>query len=112
MHPTSTSDDGIGRPSKNFDLPVLSLGSNATVALNLASLAMPQQMNVASAKMSSVERQPMVNARKAGATPKEIWKRKGGRGDEKTSIRVCRMPRPGVDRMYAYRICQTVQLLS
>lgn len=70
---TSTNEVGIGNPSKNLDFPVVSLGSNATVALNLANRAIPQQMNVVKAKMSSVERQPMVNARKAGATPKEIY---------------------------------------
>lgn len=75
MQVTRTNEVGIGNPSKNLDLPVVSLGSNATVALNLASRAIPQQMNVVKAKMSSVERQPMVNARKAGATPKEIWTR-------------------------------------
>jgi len=71
MHETKNSELGMGNPSKYCDFPVESLGINATVALKRARRAMPQQIKVLSAKMSSVERQPMVNARKAGATPKE-----------------------------------------
>lgn len=74
MHETKHNEDGIGRPSKYCDLPVLSFGTRATVALNLASLANPQQIKVVRAKISSVDRHPIVNARKAGATPKEIWR--------------------------------------
>lgn len=73
MQPTKVNELGIGRPSKYCDFPVLSLGIRATVALKRASRAMPQQMKVERAKMSSVERQPIVNARKAGAIPKETW---------------------------------------
>lgn len=72
MHDTKAKEEGIGNPSKYCDFPVLSFGTSATVALKRASRASPQQMKVVNAKMSSVERQPMVKARKAGATPNEI----------------------------------------
>lgn len=75
MHETRPSDDGIGSPSKYEDLPVASLGIRATVALNLASRVRPQQMKVVRMKISPVLRSPMVKARKAGATPKEICNR-------------------------------------
>jgi len=41
---TSASDDGMGRPSKYLALPPSFLGIRATVALNRASRARPQQM--------------------------------------------------------------------
>lgn len=73
MQPTSTSELGIGRPSKYCDLPVLSFGMRATVALKRARRAIPQQMKAVRAMMSAVLRSPIANPRKAGATPNEIW---------------------------------------
>ena len=72
MHATSPRLEGIGNPSKYFDLPVSSLGSIATVALKRASRAKPQHTNVVRMNMSQVLRRPIVNAKNAGATPNEI----------------------------------------
>ena len=69
---TRPSDDGMGRPSKYLDLPVRSLGTSATVALKRARRARPQQMKPVRATVSRSVRRPMVKARRAGATPKEI----------------------------------------
>ena len=72
MHNTKARELGIGRPSKYCDLPVLSFGRRATVALNRARRAIPQQMKEVRTKMSAVLRSPIAKPRKAGATPKEI----------------------------------------
>lgn len=63
--------EGMGRPSKYFDLPEGSEGMRATVALNLARRARPQETKRRRATRSSGVRRPRVNARTAGATPKE-----------------------------------------
>lgn len=64
--------DGIGRPSKYLLLPVSSLGTSATVALNRARRAMPAQMKSVRRAVSIGVRRPRVHATKAGATPNEI----------------------------------------
>jgi hypothetical protein len=69
---TNISDVGIGRPSKYRAFPVESLGTRATVALNRASRARPQHINVVRMTVSSSVRRPTANASKAGATPKDI----------------------------------------
>ena len=70
---TSSSDVGMGRPSKYIDLPFASLGTEATVALNRARRARPQQMNPVRTTVSRYVRSPTTNASSAGATPKEIY---------------------------------------
>lgn len=100
MHPTRTSELGIGSPSKYADLPVLSLGMSATVALKRARRAIPQQMKAVRAMMSAVLRSPIAKPRNAGATPKEICGKKG-------SIRFYEDRRGR-----AYGVCQTVKLLT
>ena len=61
----------MGKPSKNLALPVASLGAKATVALNRARRAMPQQMNMERMSVSAVVRRPTQNAHRAGATPND-----------------------------------------
>lgn len=63
----------MGRPSKYFDFPVVSLGMSATVALKRARRAMPAQMKSVRKSVSRGVRRPRVKARKAGATPNEIY---------------------------------------
>ena len=63
---------GIGVPSKYFDLPVLSLGSTATVTLNRAKRVNPQSTKKVRSKWSAGVRAPSANAAAAGARPKEI----------------------------------------
>lgn len=63
--------EGMGRPSKYFDLPVGSAGMRATVALKRARRARPQERKRRRARVSSGVRRPRVNARTAGAIPKE-----------------------------------------
>lgn len=63
--------EGMGRPSKYFDLPEGSEGMSATVALNLARRARPQETKRRRAKRSSGVRRPSVNASTAGATPND-----------------------------------------
>lgn len=61
----------MGNPSKYFDFPVASFGTDATVALKRASRARPQQMNAVSTTVSRYVRRPTTNANKAGATPND-----------------------------------------
>jgi len=63
---------GIGVPSKYFDLPVLSLGSTATVTLKRAKRVSPQSTKKVRNKWSAGVRAPSANAAAAGARPKEI----------------------------------------
>ena len=63
---------GMGVPSKYLDLPVLSLGSTATVTLNRASRVRPQRTKKLRKTWSSEVRIPRANAAAAGARPKEI----------------------------------------
>ena len=72
MRDTNARLEGIGSPSKYFDLPPASFGRFATVALNLANLAKPEQTNPVNIIMSTVDLIPIVNAKNAGATPKLI----------------------------------------
>jgi hypothetical protein len=71
--PTRTSVEGVGSPSKYFDLPVASFGMSATVALKRARRARAQQVKQVSMTVSSHVRRPTANASTAGATPKEIY---------------------------------------
>ena len=70
---TRKRDEGIGSPSKCFAFPDASFGTEATVALNLASLASPQQIKPVRITVSRMVRSPTSNARRAGATPKDIY---------------------------------------
>lgn len=63
---------GIGSPSKYWDFPVASLGTSATVALNRARRARPEQMKPVRITVSSNVRKPITKAKNAGATPNEI----------------------------------------
>lgn len=72
MIPTRNRDDGMGRPSMYFDLPVLSLGTSATVALNRARRAIPAQMKMVRRSVSTGVLIPTQKANTAGATPNEI----------------------------------------
>ena len=67
---------GIGVPSKYFDLPVLSLGSTATVTLKRANRVRPQRTKNESRRWSTGVRTPSAKAAAAGAIPKEIFNRK------------------------------------
>lgn len=62
----------MGKPSKNLAFPAESFGTDATVALNRARRASPQQMKPVKATVSRYVRSPTTNASKAGATPNEI----------------------------------------
>ena len=68
MTPTSPKELGIGNPSKKLAFP----GRSAAVALNLANLASPAQMNPVKAIVSTGVLRPTQNAKSAGATPNEI----------------------------------------
>jgi len=70
-------DEGIGRPSKYFDFPVASFGTRATVALNRARRAIPEQMKEVRTRVSGMVRRPRVQAATAGATPNEICQIQG-----------------------------------
>ena len=59
-------------PSKYFDLPLLSLGSTATVTLNRARRVRPQRTKKVRKTWSRVVRIPSANAAAAGARPNEI----------------------------------------
>ena len=68
---TDRQANGIGVPSKYFDLPVLSFGSMATVTLNLAKRVRPQRTKNVRKRESIVVRKPTANAAAAGEMPKE-----------------------------------------
>jgi hypothetical protein len=70
--PTRKRDDGMGSPSKYFDFPEAFFGMRATVALNLASRARPQQTKPVRKTVSNHVRSPIAKANKPGATPKDI----------------------------------------
>lgn len=72
IRPHKNKELGIGKPSKYLALPVVSWGTKATVALNLARRAIPAQMKVVKRKVSVVVRSPIQNAATAGATPNDI----------------------------------------
>lgn len=73
INPQRNKELGIGKPSKYLAFPETSWGTNATVALNLANLAIPAQMKVVRIKVSVVVLNPTQNAATAGATPNEIY---------------------------------------
>ena len=62
----------MGRPSKYFALPPLFFGIKATVALNLARRASPQQMKPVRTTVSRYVLSPTTNAKRQGATPNDI----------------------------------------
>jgi hypothetical protein len=78
--------EGIGIPVKYFTDPDPPFGINATVALNRANRARPQLAKKRREMMSSAERRPRVYASVAGATPNEIWGKRG-REQERGSVK-------------------------
>lgn len=73
MMPTRSNELGMGNPSKYFDFPEASCGTRATVALNRANRAIPAQMKVVRSNVSAGVRSPIQNAKRAGATPNDIY---------------------------------------
>ncbi|KAI4210194.1 MAG: hypothetical protein LQ351_006948 [Letrouitia transgressa] len=62
---------GMGVPSKYFDFPVASLGSEETVTLKRARRVRPQRTKKDRRRVSSGVRRPRAKAHAAGETPKE-----------------------------------------
>lgn len=62
---------GIGVPSKYLDLPVASLGTEATVTLKRARRVRPHRTKKERRSVSRGVRRPRANAQTAGETPKE-----------------------------------------
>ena len=67
------SEVGMGVPSKYFDLPVASLGSEETVTLKRARRVRPQRTKKERRRVSRRVRRPRAKAQAAGDTPKETW---------------------------------------
>ena len=102
---TRAKEEGIGKPSKYFDFPVTSFGTDATVALKRASRASPQHMKPVRTTVSRNVRRPTTNASNAGATPNEILNL------QYTSWLIGSRTFYPINRVY-YRICYLPGLLS
>lgn len=77
MSPSRANVVGMGVPSKNFALPVASLGIVEAVTLNRARRVSPQRMKNPRQRWSAAVRMPMANATTAGETPNEIYSDEG-----------------------------------
>ena len=65
---------GMGVPSKYFDFPVESLGSEETVTLKRARRVRPQRTKKERRRVSKGVRRPRAKAATAGETPKETYR--------------------------------------